>query len=114
MEFEGRAARDNRVHVFQLCVFVVSERLLRDRRLFYGVLTAHNIPVPNHVVVSRDGVPDSDTKLEEFDDHIIVEGKRLNKPFVEKPVDAEVRAVLVLVLPVCVATTDVGGLSQGA
>ena len=117
MEFEGRAARDNRVHVFQLCVFVVSERLLRDRRLFYGVLSRHKIPVPNHVVVSRDGLVESHTKLEEFDDHIIVEGKRLNKPFVEKPVDAEVRhiaAVLVLVLPTCVATTDVGGLSRGA
>ena len=67
-----------------------SERLLRDRRLFYGVLSRHNIPVPRHVVVSRDGLLDAHTKFEEFDDHIIVDGERLNKPFVEKPVDAEV------------------------
>ncbi len=68
-----------------------SERLLRDRRLFYGVLSNHKIPVPPHVVVSRDGPPDTHPTVEEHDDHVIVDGVRLNKPFVEKPVDAEVR-----------------------
>lgn len=48
---------------------------------------SHNIPVPEHVVMSRD-VPNPPSFVEE-DDSIIVDGKRLCKPFVEKPVSGE-------------------------
>ena len=63
------------------------EHALRDRRLFYAILAANHIPTPQHVVVNRDGaVP---TRVLELEDAIEVDGVRINKPFVEKPVDAE-------------------------
>ncbi len=58
------------------------------------MLSRHKIPVPPHVIVSRDGPSDTHSTVEEHDDHIIVDGVRLNKPFVEKPVDAEVGSLL--------------------
>ena len=49
--------------------------------------------VPRHVVFNRDenGQPSGDSckEIEEVDDTIIVNGHVFNKPFVEKPVDAE-------------------------
>ena len=63
------------------------ERVLRDRRLFYSTLTRNNIPVPKHVFCSRDG-PTPPHVVEE-EDFLEVDGVRIQKPFVEKPVDAE-------------------------
>lgn len=69
-----------------------SEHLLRDRRLFYGVMRRHHIPVPHHVVLNRDGFEGKpNSVVQEFEDYVVVDGTRVNKPFVEKPVDAEVR-----------------------
>jgi inositol hexakisphosphate/diphosphoinositol-pentakisphosphate kinase len=64
-----------------------SQRLLWDRRNVYKICALNDIPVPNHIIVDRDkDIPD---EIIEGDDYIEVNGKRLNKPFVEKPVDAE-------------------------
>jgi hypothetical protein len=63
------------------------EHALRDRRLFYAILEANHIPTPQRVVVNRDGA--TPTRVLELEDAIEVGGVRINKPFVEKPVDAE-------------------------
>ena len=51
------------------------------------------ISVPKHAFCSRDGYGGSDPAtagvVEEFDDYIVVNGTRINKPLVEKPVDGE-------------------------
>jgi inositol-hexakisphosphate/diphosphoinositol-pentakisphosphate 1-kinase len=64
------------------------QRTLQDRRLVYDTLQAYGVPVPQHVYVNRDG-DDDENVIEEFDDHIVINGTLLKKPFVEKPVDAD-------------------------
>lgn len=66
---------------------VESQRVLLDRRTVYQVLEENNIPTPRHVVMNREG--DTPSVLEEHEDFILVNGARINKPFVEKPVDAD-------------------------
>lgn len=64
--------------------------LLMDRRDVYRVLEEHKVPTPRHVVVNRDGyrgLPDS--VVVESEDFIEVDGVRIAKPFVEKPVNGE-------------------------
>jgi inositol hexakisphosphate/diphosphoinositol-pentakisphosphate kinase len=66
---------------------------LKDRRKVYELLQAQGIDVPFHVILNRDddGL-DSEGKenvVEEFDEYIVVNGVTINKPLVEKPVDAE-------------------------
>ena len=75
------------------------QRSLQDRRLVYEILQAWDIPVPRHVVVNRDGGVDNNV-LEEFDDHIVINGVTFKKPFVEKPVDADDHNVSRNCLPV--------------
>jgi hypothetical protein len=85
------------------------QRTLMDRRRVYDLLEESGIDVPRHVFLSRDGyvstgtgdgVKDEDNEggsiicreepeFEEHDDHIEVNGVTINKPFVEKPVDAD-------------------------
>jgi hypothetical protein len=77
--------------------FVVNDlkrqALLRDRRHVYETLEKAGIPTPRYAAISRDGgTPGSpaasdavEQTLEEFDDYIIVNGTRMEKPFVEKP-----------------------------
>lgn len=60
--------------------------ILRDRRRVYDTLAQCGVPTPRHAAMSRDL---GGQTLEEFDDYIIVNGVRLEKPFVEKPVDAD-------------------------
>jgi len=73
----------------QLINDVTSQRILWDRVEVYKTCIKHRIPVPRHLVVLRDrpGIPDDE--ITEMDDYIIVNGERLDKPFVEKPVDAD-------------------------
>jgi Diphosphoinositol pentakisphosphate kinase 2 N-terminal domain len=74
------------------------QELLQDRRKVYDLLEASGIDVPRHVYLSRDGYVSTgtgdgngagDTEVQEFDDHVIVNGMQIHKPFVEKPVNAE-------------------------
>ena len=77
-----------------------TKQLLQDRRKVYDLLEGSGIDVPRHVYVSRDGYVSTGTgdgngngegvaELQEFDDHIEINGVQIHKPFVEKPVDAE-------------------------
>ncbi|KAI9915853.1 hypothetical protein PsorP6_007506 [Peronosclerospora sorghi] len=68
-----------------------TQYLLQDRREVYRVLQEHDVPVPRHVFVNRDAYPDETEAptVIEGDDFIEVNGVRINKPFVEKPVDGE-------------------------
>jgi inositol hexakisphosphate/diphosphoinositol-pentakisphosphate kinase len=74
------------------------QELLKDRRKAYDLLEASGIDVPRHVYVSLDDYVSTGTgdgngararELLEFDDHIEVNGLSIDKPFVEKPVDAD-------------------------
>ena len=94
--------------------FVVNELseqwTLLDRRLVYKRLQEHNIPVPNHVVVNRNdyvkkgqvrkkpegdevALPDQPTfepkDFNQDEGYVELGGKRIYKPFVEKPANAE-------------------------
>jgi len=61
---------------------------LQDRRRVYDLLESIQVPVAKHVYLERD-VPGAPCVLEEFDEYIIVNGVQINKPFLEKPVDAD-------------------------
>eukprot|EP00981_Chlorochromonas_danica_P011249 scaffold3825_cov179-Ochromonas_danica.AAC.6 len=69
------------------------EEVLKDRRKVYNLLESIGIDVPFHVYVNRDeplpeGSEDPNV-IEEFDEYIVINGVQINKPLVEKPVDAE-------------------------
>jgi hypothetical protein len=74
------------------------QELMQDRRRVYDHLEASGIDIPRHVYLSRDsyvstgsgdGIGSRDQEVKEFDDHIEVNGVSVQKPFVEKPVNAE-------------------------
>jgi hypothetical protein len=52
------------------------------------MLIKHHIAVPSHVYAERD-VPGKSCLVEDFDEWILVDGKKIMKPLVEKPVDAD-------------------------
>nr|CCA18114.1 PREDICTED: inositol hexakisphosphate and diphosphoinositolpentakisphosphate kinase 2like isoform 4 putative [Albugo laibachii Nc14] len=64
------------------------QREMFDRRKVYAILSRHGIPVPRHAIVNRDIVGKEDI-IEEEENYVIVNGVRIDKPLVEKPVDAE-------------------------
>ncbi|ETV93146.1 hypothetical protein H310_12755 [Aphanomyces invadans] len=63
------------------------QHVLFDRRKVYEVLIRNGVNVPRHAIVNRD-CPNPDI-LEESENYVIVNGVQINKPFVEKPADAE-------------------------
>ncbi|EGZ28436.1 hypothetical protein PHYSODRAFT_309294 [Phytophthora sojae] len=65
------------------------QHVLFDRRKVYALLTRHGIQVPRHVIVNRDLPGDVQDELIEHDNYVEINGVRINKPFVEKPADAE-------------------------
>lgn len=91
---------------------IAPQQLLWDRRLVGMVLDHLEVPTPRRLEVSRDGGPKIDSELRELmkkklgitlggyqvtpevslrddGDAIIIDGKELEKPFVEKPVSGE-------------------------
>ena len=64
------------------------DEVLGDRRRVYALLQEQGIDVPKHVVLNRED-PSVTNVVEEFDEYIVVNGTQINKPLVEKPVDAE-------------------------
>ena len=63
-----------------------------DRRKVYKILQDHDIPAPRSHLVDRDDLADKGQDpdyFEETDEAIKIHGIELEKPFVEKPVDAE-------------------------
>ncbi|KAF8823127.1 histidine acid phosphatase superfamily protein, partial [Cardiosporidium cionae] len=79
------------VELFQPIVLnsVVHQRILRNRANIYTVLDAFSIPHPNYIVVDHDAINAGFGHFEEHYDYIVCGNKRLNKPFVEKPIDAD-------------------------
>eukprot|EP01083_Nonionella_stella_P278363 946633_1 len=65
----------------------LSQNILFDRLEVYRTLESNGVPTPRYFFYDHDNPGGS--KLEEFDDYILVDGNRLDKPFVEKPRDGE-------------------------
>lgn len=72
---------------------VAAQKILLDRRLVYALLSENGIPRPRSVLVERDENGELQGRAAESfvetDDYIIVGGEKVEKPFVEKPVDAD-------------------------
>merc|ERR1740121_2761271 len=66
---------------------------MQDRRWILKQLRHCGLVTPHFVECSRDGA--NAPALEEHNDFIIVGGVRINKPFVEKPVDRRDREIYV-------------------
>mmetsp|Transcript_28834 Transcript_28834/g.73096 ORF Transcript_28834/g.73096 Transcript_28834/m.73096 type:complete len:908 (-) Transcript_28834:3-2726(-) len=66
---------------------------MQDRRTLLGKLVAAGVQTPGSVVCSRD--EGHEPVLEEREDYIVIGGKRINKPFVEKPVDRRDREIYI-------------------
>ncbi|CAI5944715.1 unnamed protein product [Closterium sp. NIES-65] len=62
--------------------------LLHDRRKVYAKLEEHGLMMPTYAIVNREGEGEgAEEEFEEEEDYVVIAGKRINKPFVEKPVD---------------------------
>ena len=91
---QGKAEQYVELHKPFLINDLASQKWLRDRRKVFAVCKQNDIPVPFHIVVNRDGNPEWDQngdRLVEADDYLEIDGVRIEKPFVEKPVNADVR-----------------------
>eukprot|EP00124_Ichthyophonus_hoferi_P005280 Ihof_evm1s726 gene=Ihof_evmTU1s726 len=64
------------------------QKCLLNRREMYEILVSNDIPVPRHAFLERDGDTTYPDLIEE-EDSVIIGGVRFQKPFVEKPLDAE-------------------------
>ncbi|KAG2489657.1 hypothetical protein HYH03_011935 [Edaphochlamys debaryana] len=71
---------------------VFMQDALLDRRRVYKLLVEKNIPVPTHIIVEREGLSSGFTDPPGFvedEDYVELNGQRIYKPFVEKPVSGE-------------------------
>jgi len=71
-----------------------SQFAIQDRREVYRILSTAGIDLPRHAVLDRSLPPDK-IVFEEQDDSVVVNGVVFNKPFVEKPVDAEDHNIII-------------------
>ncbi|CAK9296273.1 unnamed protein product [Gordionus sp. m RMFG-2023] len=62
---------------------------LMDRREVYRILENEGLEMPRYVVLDRTNPDSSSQHLIEGEDHIEINGRTFNKPFVEKPLNAE-------------------------
>ena len=62
------------------------QKKLKDRVAVYETLKAYEVPVPTYTLIDHG---DPQNIIEEDDDYIIINGQRINKPFVEKPIDGD-------------------------
>eukprot|EP00397_Hematodinium_sp_SG-2012_P034719 GEMP01037262.1.p1 GENE.GEMP01037262.1~~GEMP01037262.1.p1 ORF type:complete len:381 (+),score=54.68 GEMP01037262.1:267-1409(+) len=62
------------------------QRVLRHRNVIYELLKTIEVACPNATYLDHN---DPDNEFTESEDYITVMGKKINKPFVEKPVDAD-------------------------
>ncbi|GJP45180.1 hypothetical protein CLOM_g4602 [Closterium sp. NIES-68] len=77
--------------------------LLHDRRKVYAKLAEHGLMMPTYAIVNREegagavegGAEGEQEEFEEEEDYVVVGGKRINKPFVEKPVDGDDHSVMI-------------------
>ncbi|CAI7838995.1 unnamed protein product [Closterium sp. NIES-54] len=54
----------------------------------YQKLEEHGLMMPTYAIVNREGEGEAaEEEFEEEEDYVVIAGKRINKPFVEKPVD---------------------------
>mmetsp|Transcript_13732 Transcript_13732/g.24396 ORF Transcript_13732/g.24396 Transcript_13732/m.24396 type:complete len:1129 (+) Transcript_13732:620-4006(+) len=73
------------------------QHLLKDRRHVLNLMNKFGVPTPRHLVINRDSsspsgfdvVVNAEGDMEEYDDYIVINGVRMDKPFVEKPVDGD-------------------------
>ncbi|BAM39186.1 uncharacterized protein TOT_010001190 [Theileria orientalis strain Shintoku] len=65
------------------------QRILRSRINVYRELQACRIPHPNYLLVDHEMVKKGLHTFEEHYDYIVYNNVRLNKPFIEKPIDSD-------------------------
>ena len=70
-----------------------SQFYIMDRREVYRILSEEGIDLPRYAILNRD--KGEEEQFEEQDDHVVVNGVLFNKPFVEKPVDAEDHNIII-------------------
>ncbi|XP_024521024.1 inositol hexakisphosphate and diphosphoinositol-pentakisphosphate kinase VIP1 [Selaginella moellendorffii] len=79
--------------------FLVNElepqHLLHDRRKVYSRLEEYGITIPNYALVNREFPNQELEYFSEEEDYIEVNGKRIFKPFVEKPVNGDNHSVMI-------------------
>ncbi|KEG03045.1 acid phosphatase, putative [Plasmodium vinckei vinckei] len=63
--------------------------ILRSRLQVYEELKKWKVPHANYVVVDHDTVKRGEHVFEEYYDYIVYDNIRLNKPFIEKPINAD-------------------------
>jgi len=72
---------------------LAKQHLLKDRRCVYKTLQDSNVSVPKHVTVNRNDEEVAGEKdpegFEEDADYVVMNGVKIDKPFVEKPVDGD-------------------------
>lgn len=69
---------------------VEAQIILESRVAVYNMLKDWCIPCPDHIIVEHDKVaPMGPNILQETDNFIVFNGKKIEKPFVEKPEDAD-------------------------
>ena len=73
---------------------LVSQYNIMDRREVYRILQREGIELPRYAVLDRT-LPPNTVQFEEQDDSVLVNGIVFNKPFVEKPVDAEDHNIII-------------------